>query len=132
MAFSQKILEKLRARNRMEVIPFQDMVESIHKLHILSSEREQLDMANARLKEENELLRHKSLEADHQQVSVLEKKLFGVQEELTELHRRRGENAQQIIDQAVQIKEHEKQAIELQSKLDAALSRVQQLSLIHI
>ena len=38
---------------------------------------------------------------DHnsERVSMLEKKLFAVQEELTDLHRRRSENAQQIIDQ---------------------------------
>jgi len=34
-----------------------------------------------------------------ERISFLEKKLFAVQEELTELHRRRSENAQQIIDQ---------------------------------
>ncbi len=37
--------------------------------------------------------------ANSERVSMLEKKLFSVQEELTELHRRRSENAQQIIDQ---------------------------------
>ena len=116
MAFSQRILEKLRARNRLEVIPFADIVELNNRLSIansqLSSQREQTEFINARLKEENGKLRHQSSEANQQQISVLEKKLFSVQEELTELHRRRGGNAQQIIDQAAQIKEQEKQAIQ--------------------
>ena len=34
---------------------------------------------------------------------MLEKKLFAVQEELTEMHRRRSEHAQQIIDQVGQV-----------------------------
>merc|ERR1712212_152077 len=39
---------------------------------------------------------------------MLEKKLFAIQEELTELHRRKGENAQQIIDQSAQLKNNER------------------------
>jgi autophagy-related protein 16 len=37
--------------------------------------------------------------ASNEKISFLEKKLYALQEELTELHRRRSENAQQIIDQ---------------------------------
>ena len=37
--------------------------------------------------------------ASNEKISILEKKLYALQEELTELHRRRSENAQQIIDQ---------------------------------
>ena len=40
-----------------------------------------------------------SPDSNSDRVSVLEKKLFAVQEELTEMHRRRSEHAQQIIDQ---------------------------------
>ena len=65
-------------------------------------------------------LRVKSSEADQEQVSLLEKKLFGAQEELTELHRRRGENAQQIIDQSNQSKEHENRIKQLQELLEAS------------
>ena len=62
----------------------------------------------------------KNTEADQEQVSILEKKLFGAQEELTELHRRRGENAQQIIDQSAQLKEHETRIKDLQEMLDGS------------
>ena len=62
--------------------------------------------------------RLKSSEADQEQVSVLEKKLFAAQEELTELHRRRRENAQQIIDQTALAKENEMRIKELQEMLD--------------
>lgn len=40
-----------------------------------------------------------SVENSSERVSYLEKKLFALQEELTDLHRKRSENAQQIIDQ---------------------------------
>ena len=42
---------------------------------------------------------HTGDSASIEKISFLEKKLYALQEELTELHRRRSENAQQIIDQ---------------------------------
>ena len=45
---------------------------------------------------------------------------FLVQEELTELHRRKGQNAQQIIDQSAQMKVLEGKIADLESKLLAA------------
>ena len=42
---------------------------------------------------------HTGDSASSEKISFLEKKLYALQEELTELHRRRSENAQQIIDQ---------------------------------
>lgn len=44
-----------------------------------------------------------------QRLQVLEQKLLAQQEELTELHRRKGENAQQIIDLNKKLQEKEKQ-----------------------
>lgn len=45
----------------------------------------------------------------HERIQHLEQKLLTQQEELTELHRRKGENAQQIIDLNVKLQEKEKQ-----------------------
>lgn len=45
----------------------------------------------------------------HEKIQHLEHKLMVQQEELTELHRRKGENAQQIIDLNAKLHEKEKQ-----------------------
>merc|ERR1711962_1823928 len=122
-----KVLQKLRHRNCIEVAPFVDIIELNNRLIVansqLLSEREEIQFVNVKLKEETQKLRLKSSEADQEQVSVLEKKLFAAQEELTELHRRRGENAQQIIDQTALAKENEMRIKELQEMLD--LSAIQ-------
>ena len=119
-----KVLQKLRTRNSVEVAPFVDIIELNNRLIVANSqlltEREEIQFINVKLKEETQKLRIKNTEADQEQVSILEKKLFGAQEELTELHRRRGENAQQIIDQSAQLKEHETRIKDLHEMLDAS------------
>ena len=132
-----KVLQKLRNRNCIEVAPFVDIIELNNRLIVansqLLSEREEIQFVNVKLKEETQKLRLKSSEADQEQVSVLEKKLFAAQEELTELHRRRGENAQQIIDQTALAKENEMRIKELQEMLDlSGKSYDLKLGFIHI
>lgn len=66
---------------------------------------------NLQLTIENEKLRSGSgIPGSHSndtssRISVLEQKCMSQQEELTELHRRKGENAQQIIDLNAQLQE---------------------------
>lgn len=43
-----------------------------------------------------------------EKIQFLEQKLLAQQEELTELHRRKGENAQQIIDLTARVQEQDK------------------------
>lgn len=43
-----------------------------------------------------------------EKIQILEQKLLSQQEELTELHRRKGENSQQIIDLNAKLQEKEK------------------------
>ena len=131
-----KVLQKLRHRNCIEVAPFVDIIELNNRLIVansqLLSEREEIQFVNVKLKEETQKLRLKSSEADQEQVSVLEKKLFAAQEELTELHRRRGENAQQIIDQTALAKENEMRIKELQEMLDLSGKCDSKLGFIYI
>ncbi len=126
----QRVLELLRTRNRVEVAPFVDLIELNNRLIVanaqLQSEREQIEYVNIKLKEENQKAKSRACEADQEQVSHLEKKLLSAQEELTELHRRRGENAHQIIDQANQIKTQDARLVELQSKLLEAQQKQKQ------
>lgn len=51
-----------------------------------------------------------------QRLQTLEQKLLAQQEELTELHRRKGENAQQIIDLNKKLQEKEKELSGLETK----------------
>lgn len=51
-----------------------------------------------------------------QRLQTLEQKLLTQQEELTELHRRKGENAQQIIDLTKKLQEKEKQLAALDTR----------------
>lgn len=51
-----------------------------------------------------------------QRLQTLEQKLLAQQEELTELHRRKGENAQQIIDLNKSLQEKAKQIIALETR----------------
>ena len=128
-SINERILAKLQNRNQEESAPFQALIDLSSRLLLtnatLAVERDQYEFINGKLKEENQRLLHRAAEPDHEKVSVLEKKLFGVQEELTELHRRKGENAQQIIDQTAQIKELEKKIEDLLQKLKATDSQRQ-------
>lgn len=49
-------------------------------------------------------------------VQMLEKKILAQQEELTDLHKRKGENSQMIIDLNVKLTEQQKQIVEKDTK----------------
>ena len=92
------ILVRLKARNEREIQPFQALFELQEKLLEqnvnLTNESSSLSLANERLREEN--LQLKSSVRDSAEASAgntnenfleLQRKLFLVQEELTEMHR---------------------------------------------
>ena len=89
------LLEKLKRRNRTEVLPFQNLFEIQNKLleqNInLKTENSSLNFITEKLKEENLHLKSKStsvnISQNNENFLELQKKLFNVQEELTELHR---------------------------------------------
>ncbi len=127
MAYAVNTLQKLRERNRKEITPFVDLIQlhnhSSLKIGSLRIEKEQLSFVNEKLKEENVGLKDKLGTSESNVVSseaflALEKKLFAAQEELTELHRLKGQNAQQIIDQAALLKENETTISELKTTLE--------------
>lgn len=77
----------------------------------------QLSLQNERLRLESVSLANNSATGNattsidsrlNERIQHLEQKLLAQQEELTELHRRKGENAQQIIDLNVKLQEKEK------------------------
>ena len=90
------LLDKLKKRNRIEVLPFQNLFEMQTRLleqNInLKTENSSLNFITEKLKEENLHLKSKdSLDTNsslnNENYLELQKKLFNVQEELTEMHR---------------------------------------------
>lgn len=77
----------------------------------LRGENLQLTIQNEKLRQENLELQNRSGTGDgkpNEKIQALEQKLLHQQEELTELHRRKGENAQQLIDLNNKLQEKEK------------------------
>lgn len=127
----------LRERNRRESAPFQELMALNNRL---AEQNGALQVENSRLTFLTERLRNatgevhsggtsleqaKGNESVLAEVSALEKKLFRVQEELTEMHRRKGENAQKIIDQAAVIQSQEKTLNEKEADLKGLLADLQ-------
>jgi len=121
------VLSQLRARNRRESEPFRLLVTSHQRLteraSALSSENLQLKYITESLREAGggagAAGASRASETAQAAISALEKKLLTRQEELTELHKSKGENAQLIIDQTSQLKV-------MQASLDAGEGHLKQ------
>ncbi|XP_056004694.1 autophagy-related protein 16-1-like [Ostrea edulis] len=114
--WKHSLLEQLRHRDQKEKVPFESLIAS-HWKHFeysqsLKSKNVQLTVETEKLKEENFGLQIKVEQGgggSGGNNQALEQKLFKLQEEVTELHRRRGENTQQIIDLNNLLQEKEKE-----------------------
>ncbi|XP_061396040.1 autophagy-related protein 16-like [Musca vetustissima] len=102
--YRQAIINRLRERNRRDVLPFKEIIQQNNRL--LDSVA-QLKSDNLKISVENEQLRTaistgvgggKDSTAAQLAIAALEKKLLAQQEELTSLHKRKGENSQLIVD----------------------------------
>ncbi|KAJ8979204.1 hypothetical protein NQ317_016839 [Molorchus minor] len=110
------ILTQLQTRNRQETQLFQDVISQHNKVfenaNRLYLENLQLSFQNEKLKADGGSLgSHSSSTVDirlQERIQQLEQKLLANAEELTELHRRKGENAQQIIDLNALVQEKDK------------------------
>ncbi|XP_025416113.1 autophagy-related protein 16-1 [Sipha flava] len=95
MDWKSVIRQQLESRNARETASFQNLITYYNKLYdsslLLRAQNIQLESQVIRGNSGGDLLLS-------EKVSNLEQKLLMQQEELTELHRRRGENAQMIID----------------------------------
>lgn len=103
----ESILDKLQHRNREETSLFQDLITQHNKIfenyNTLYTDNLQLSVQNEKLKSEGRsgLGSNSSSLGDiriQEGIQQLKQKLLSQAEELAELHRRKGENAQQIID----------------------------------
>ncbi|PNF43641.1 hypothetical protein B7P43_G00690 [Cryptotermes secundus] len=110
------IILRLQNRNKSQCSCFQDLISFHNRLfdsfNALRGENLQLTVQNEKVRQENFELQNRSGSGDgkpNEKIQALEQKLLHQQEELTELHRRKGENAQQLIDLNHKLQEKEKQ-----------------------
>ncbi|KAM7364247.1 autophagy-related 16 isoform 4-T4 [Cochliomyia hominivorax] len=137
----QTLLQRLRERNRRDVVPFKEIIQQNNRL---LDNVAQLKSDNLKLSVENEQLRTaistgggmggKDSTAAQLAIAALEKKLLAQQEELTDLHKRKGENSQLIVDLNIKmekqqqiISEKEHSLAEQQTANNSLKSEVQML-----
>ncbi|XP_037948457.1 autophagy-related protein 16-1-like [Teleopsis dalmanni] len=132
------LIARLQERDRRQKLNFQDIIGQNNKL---LDNVTQLKADNLKLSVENEQLRTalstgggKDTTGAQLAISALEKKLLAQQEELTELHKRKGENSQLIVDLNVKvdkqnkiISEKEQTLTEQQSANNSLRAEVQML-----
>lgn len=120
-SWRQSILNQLNERKLREQKPYEDVISCCRKLFEsvdslrnenvqLNIEKEKLQLAGGAI---GGLASNKVLE----QKAALEKKVYEMQEELTAMHRRKGENAQKIIELKNQLEEKERERLAVVSKL---------------
>lgn len=98
------ILDQLRRRNASESAPFADIVAAHNRLFEKTAT---LQLENKQLMGRHEAGGGDDAPATASEIEELKRKLYVLQEELTELHRRKGENAQQVIDLGKKVKHNE-------------------------
>lgn len=118
------IIAKLHGRNKQQCQVFKDLIFAHNRLF---DSTDSLKAENLHLTVQIEKLRSEHLDVQlksdgsngktNEKVLALEMKLFRLQEELTELHRRKGENAQQLIDLRNSYQDKEKELEIKDSKL---------------
>ena len=100
------VLAQLAARNAREREPFADLVDLQQKLAEKVTLLD-LELKTAKISAKDAKGSSGDLEAGAEVVNELKRKVYALQEELTELHRRKGENAQQVIDLSAKVKGQE-------------------------
>ncbi|XP_055333717.1 autophagy-related protein 16-1-like isoform X2 [Paramacrobiotus metropolitanus] len=119
------ILIKLGRRNRVEGENFKSVFDAYGRLFehadSLKSQSIQLNLQVEKLKEENLRIAVRGGDAGDpkasEKVAMLEQKIYRLQEELTDLHRKKGDNAQQLVDMRNQLQEKERILLEKDRKI---------------
>ncbi|KAL3278969.1 hypothetical protein HHI36_016487 [Cryptolaemus montrouzieri] len=112
--WKENILTQIKRRNEVQTNKFLDIITLNNKIfkyaNALRNENTQLNNQIDRLRIGVGEGKSSGNDARFQEkIQHLEQKLLAQQEELTELHRRKGENSQQIIDLNVKLQDQEKQ-----------------------
>ncbi|XP_028026047.1 autophagy-related protein 16-1 isoform X2 [Bombyx mandarina] len=107
------IISKLQTRNKYETAAFQDIISFQSRLfdnvNTLKNENLQLTLLNERIRFSSTDGSPSGASASNERIQAMEQKILVQQEELTSLHRRRGENAQQIMSLNEKVHDLEKQ-----------------------
>jgi autophagy-related protein 16 len=136
----KQILLDLQERNRKQCDPFTELFLSHGRL-LESSEgyrvvNQRLTLEVERLRRENEDLRQKTVDTGNgavvpvrsDKMQALEQKLYNVQEELMEVHREKGKNAQMVIDLNNAVQERDKQLAARDAKIKELELKVADMS----
>ncbi|EFX75688.1 hypothetical protein DAPPUDRAFT_306657 [Daphnia pulex] len=126
LSIRRVIVKEIEKRNYREKEPFEVLIATYNKLFDAVSElRHEILLLTI----QNEKLRQESLQNGQglcegnkapEKSSILEQKIYSLQEELTNLHRRKGEHAQQIVDLTSKLQETEKNLSLKESLLNEA------------
>ncbi|KAG6441351.1 hypothetical protein O3G_MSEX001781 [Manduca sexta] len=108
------IVSQLQTRNKYETAAFQDIIAFQSRLfdnvNTLKNENLQLTLVNERIRfSGTDSVITGTGGPSNERIQALEQKILVQQEELTSLHRRRGENAQQIMSLNEKVHDLEKQ-----------------------
>ncbi|XP_034487747.1 autophagy-related protein 16 isoform X2 [Drosophila innubila] len=113
----EHVVRRLRQRDRKECENFKEIIVQNNRLidHVA-----QLKSDNLKLSVENEQLRNAVStggSGSNVAITTLEKKLLAQQEELTDLHKRKGENSQMIVDLNLKVEQQKKLIAEKEHSL---------------
>ncbi|KAI1289346.1 Autophagy-related protein 16 [Halotydeus destructor] len=136
-SWRKSIAHQLNARKKREQQPFEDIFNYCSKMFenmdALRSENLHLTIQKEKLQREGFMPSspgvNSSGQATDERCAQLEKKLFQLQEELTEMHRRKGENAQQIVELKNALEQKENDRRSMASKLSDSEMSVQEYRL---
>jgi autophagy-related protein 16-1 len=109
------IIQQLNSRNKLQNYGFQDLIACHNRIFesatALRTENLQLSLKNEQLRQESSEALHKAIPSDgksNDKIQNLEHKLLKKQDELTELLRTKGENAQALVELNRKLNEKEK------------------------
>ncbi|XP_059476076.1 autophagy-related protein 16-1 [Neocloeon triangulifer] len=130
----ENILAQLNTRNKLQNYSFQELIACHNKIFesatALRSENLQLSIRNEQLRQENSEASMRSLPSDGKssdKVQALEHKLLKKQDELTDLLRTKGENAQALVELNRKLNEKEKLLVIRDQNLMEAAEREHRL-----
>ncbi|XP_073993412.1 autophagy-related 16 [Rhodnius prolixus] len=109
------IINQIQNRNRQQFTAFQDLIAAHNRLfenyNVLRLENMQISVQNEKLRNERMSIDLTNMtggiSGSNAKITLLESRLLAQQEELTELHKKKGENAQMVVDLNKKLQEKE-------------------------
>ncbi|XP_046397612.1 autophagy-related protein 16-1 isoform X2 [Ischnura elegans] len=130
-----EILLQLQMRDKTQCHCFKELIKLHNRIfessNTLRAENLQLSIQNERLRIESLEINQRTSSVDgkvSEKIQILEQRLLHQQEELTELHRRKGENAQQLIDLNICLQDKEKKLAMKEASLSESNQTIEHLN----